>query len=142
MANAFAHPPTSGPGVVDGKIIENLDGEYGFIENPLKGLVIGHGHLHEYRNQLNGSVRFNYKLDFLTKGLSTHATISYQNYNTHTIRYVKNMVTYKLIETKTIRSSSLKGKTAILKPMRYLGKIVKYISKPDLIMPEHLANIL
>lgn len=100
LANAFAHPPTSGPGVVDGKIIENLDGEYGFIENPLKGLVIGHGHLHEYRNQLNGSVRFNYKLDFLTKGLSTHATISYQNYNTHTIRYVKNMVTYKLIGDK------------------------------------------
>ena len=70
------------------------------IANSFTQFVPGHGHLHEYRNQLNGSVRFNYKLDFLTKGLSTHATISYQNYNTHTIRYVKNMVTYKLIGDK------------------------------------------
>lgn len=96
LANAFAHPPTSGPGIHNGMIIENLDGEYTFTDNPLKGLIIGHGHLREYRNQLNGSLRFNYKLDYITEGLSSHATISYQNYNTHTTRYVKNIVTYKV----------------------------------------------
>lgn len=96
LANAFAHPPTSGPGIYNGMIIENLDGEYTFTDNPLKGLIIGHGHLREYRNQLNGSLRFNYKLDYITEGLSSHATISYQNYNTHTTRYVKNIVTYKV----------------------------------------------
>ncbi len=99
LANTFAHPPTSGPGIVDGKIINNLPGRYTFVPNPIYGLVVGHGNVQEYRNQLNGSARVNLKLDLITKGLSTHATISYQSYNMHTIRYVKNSVTYDARET-------------------------------------------
>lgn len=97
LANAFAHPPTSGPGIIDGKLINNLVGQYNFIQNPIIGLVIGHGQLQRYSNQLNASTRFNYKLDDLLKGLSTHLTISYQNYNEHTLRYVKNMLTYNVV---------------------------------------------
>lgn len=100
LANAFAHPPTSGPGIVDGKLINNLVGQYNFIQNPISGLVIGHGQLKRYTNQLNASSRFTYKLDDLLKGLSTHLTISYQNYNEHTLRYVKNMLTYNVVRAE------------------------------------------
>lgn len=94
LANAFAHPPTSGPGVVNGKIINNLPDRYNFIPNPITGLVQGNGHFKDYNNQLNGSTRINYKLDALTKGLAVHATVSYQSFNSHRIRYVKEAVTY------------------------------------------------
>ena len=100
LANAFAHPPTSGPGIVDGKLIQNLVGQYNFIGNPLIGLVVGHGQLRNYNNQLNASTKFNLKLDDLVKGLSSHVTISYQNYNAHTLRYVKDMITYNAVRAE------------------------------------------
>ena len=100
LGNAFSHPPTSGPGVVDGKIINNLPGRFNFTPNPVYGLVVGGGHLNEYKNQLNGSVRANYKLDAITPGLSTHAMVSYQNYNMHTIRYEKSVATYDALNTE------------------------------------------
>lgn len=97
LSNAFAHPPTSGPGIVDGKIINNLQGRYNFIENPLKGLIEGGGNIKEYQNQLNLSVRANLKLDFLLKGLASHATISYQNFNSHVVQYTKKLITYNAV---------------------------------------------
>jgi TonB-linked SusC/RagA family outer membrane protein len=99
IANAFSHPPTSGPGVIDGKIINNLPGRFNFTDNPLYGLVVGSGHLNEYKNQLNGSVRADYQLRTITQGLSAHVMVSYQNYNMHTIRYTKSMVTYDAQES-------------------------------------------
>ena len=98
LSNAFAHPPTSGPGIVDGKLIENLSSQYNFIRNPLYLLVVGNGQVREYTNQLNGSLRFNLKLDALTKGLSAHAVMSYQNYNLDDLKYVKDMITYNAIK--------------------------------------------
>lgn len=122
LANAFAHPPTSGPGIYDGKIIENLDGQYNFIGNPLEGLIIGHGHLKQYTNQLNGSVRLNYKLDYITKGLSAHATVSYQNYNSHTTRYVKSIITYKVSGTKDNPVFIPQGQDGSFSTNEYAGK--------------------
>lgn len=122
LANSFAHPPTSGPGMYNGMIIQNLDGEYTFSDNPLQGLLIGHGHLSEYRNQLNGSVRFNYKLDYITQGLSSHATISYQNYNTHTTRYTKDIITYKVRGTKENPTFIPQGQDGNFQTNDYAGK--------------------
>ena len=70
LSYAFAHPPTSGPGVVDGKVIENLDGRYNYSRNPVTRIMINSGALKNYSNQLNVSVKPTYDLGFLLKGLT------------------------------------------------------------------------
>jgi len=97
LANAFANPPTSGPGIYDGKLINSLPGKYNSAPNPLYLLNAGTGQLNTYANQLNASTRVDYKLDALIKGISVHSLISYQNYNTHVTRYVKDLVTYNAV---------------------------------------------
>jgi TonB-linked SusC/RagA family outer membrane protein len=71
----------------------NLDGALSQL-SPLIFLLQS-GYSKNYRNYLNSSVRFNYKLDYIIKGLSSHATISYNNYNSQNINYGKNFVQYK-----------------------------------------------
>lgn len=100
LAQSFYHPPTSSPGIVDGMIINNLTGRYNFTPNPVVSLIQGNGNLKEYKNQLTGSVKGTYNLDKLTKGLSVHAMLSYQNYNMHTIRYVKQAITYNAVRNE------------------------------------------
>jgi TonB-linked SusC/RagA family outer membrane protein len=56
------------------------------------------GYQSRYRNYLNGSLRVNYDLDFITKGLSVHGTSSYQNYNQDQWIYYKNILTYTAIK--------------------------------------------
>ena len=51
LSYAFSHPPTSGPGIVDGKVIENLDGRYNYSRNPVTRLMINSGALKIYSNQ-------------------------------------------------------------------------------------------
>jgi TonB-linked SusC/RagA family outer membrane protein len=63
--------------------------------NPIQYMFYYAGLKKDYRNYLNSSVRFNYLLDFITKGLSSHATISYNNYNSQVINYSDNFVQYK-----------------------------------------------
>jgi len=98
LSYAFSHPPTSGPGVVDGKVIENLDGRYNYSRNPVTRLMINSGALKNYSNQLNVSVKPTYDLGFLLKGLSAHAMISYQQWNWHSTRYYKEVQTYKAVK--------------------------------------------
>ena len=100
LSNSFAHPPTSGPGIIDGKLIENLDGEYNFVGTPLHLLLLGNGQTKQYRNQLNLSTRFNLNLDQWVKGLGAHLTISYQNFSSHLVKYTKEAVTYTAKGTK------------------------------------------
>ncbi|MBC8033736.1 MAG: TonB-dependent receptor [Chitinophagaceae bacterium] len=78
--------PTVAPGVVDGKIIVFPSGG-----NPLVGLYEP-GYQREYRNFLNGSLRLDHDLDFITKGLTTHIIASYQNFNSQRFVNRKNGV--------------------------------------------------
>ncbi len=96
LSKTFAHPPTSGPGIIDGMIIDNLDGEYNFVMNPMQILLVHNGSTRTYRNQLNLSTRFNLSLDKWVKGLGAHFTISYQNFSSHTVRLTKEVPTYKV----------------------------------------------
>lgn len=93
VSNAGAQTPTSGPGIWEGKLINNLPGRYDFIENPIKSLVMS-PKIQEFRNQFNVSGRLNYKLDFIAKGLSAHAMLSYQNYYNEYRRITKTGRTY------------------------------------------------
>lgn len=94
MSNTFAAPPTVSPGVWDGKIVNIINGAY--YANPLPG-YFGLGLMKQYGYYLNGTIRFDYDLDFIVKGLSTHASITYQNYNSVNTNFSKTLVQYNAI---------------------------------------------
>lgn len=79
---------------------EDVGNRYVVLDGALSNLnpipfLFQTGYNKNYRNYLNSSIRFNYKLDDLVKGLSSHATVSYNNYNEQDITYTRNFVQYK-----------------------------------------------
>ncbi|TCD28356.1 TonB-dependent receptor [Pedobacter psychrodurus] len=84
--------PNLSPGVVDGKIV--LFEGFG---SPLTTLY-SVGYKNDVRNLLNGSLRLDHDLDFITKGLTTHALIAYQNSNRKLSEYSRAFVTYRAIK--------------------------------------------
>lgn len=78
--------PTVSPGIVDGKVIVFPSGG-----NPIVSLYEP-GYQREYRNFLNGSLRLDHDLDFITQGLTTHFNVSYQNFNSQKIVNRKSSV--------------------------------------------------
>lgn len=83
FSDAYNSPPVSGPGIYDGKIIQNVLGRYSLIKNPpLNNFSQANGLLKDYQNQLQTSVKATYDLSkLITKGLNVHGLISYQNYS-------------------------------------------------------------
>jgi len=70
--------PNTSPGYVDGKILTVSD-----ITNtgwtPL--IVCNKGWKRQYGTTTNGSIRLNYKMDYLLKGLKLRGTVSYKSYS-------------------------------------------------------------
>ena len=92
---ARANPLTS-PGIIDGKIV-NLTG-LGLVSNPV-GSLFSEGYNRVFRNYLQGSVRFDHELDFITDGLKAYGLVNYQNNNEETLvnRRGGGFVTYNAI---------------------------------------------
>ena len=59
-------------------------------------MVIGVWISKEFRNYLNSSIRFNYDLGFITKGLTTHFTVSYNNYFQQKQAFSKDIGVYHI----------------------------------------------
>ena len=96
METLSSASPIASPGVIDNKIIT--------IQTPLgTGWAppnpYSHGWKHSYENNLNGSERLNYKMDYLLKGLSLRGAISYKNSNTDAKTYNLNGMTYDAEKT-------------------------------------------
>lgn len=86
--------PLSTPGVVDGKVVNILTGSQ---NNPYASLLypnLAGGLKRSYRNYLNGNLRADYDLGFITTGLSTHGNIAMQTYNDQQITNTKTLITY------------------------------------------------
>jgi TonB-linked SusC/RagA family outer membrane protein len=98
MDGIFQAPPDISPGVWDGKIVNIIAGA--FYPNPMGGNTgtganyFGQPLRSTYNNYLNGSIRFDYSLDFITKGLNAHASTSYQNFNSVVSSFSKTLVSY------------------------------------------------
>ncbi|MDZ4810917.1 MAG: TonB-dependent receptor [Bacteroidota bacterium] len=88
--------PLASPGVVDGRIVTLTPtvGSGFNISNPAS-LLYASGYKTDYRNLLNGSLRLDHELDFIIKGLSTHAIVAYQNYSRQINTYTKPIITYQ-----------------------------------------------
>jgi len=84
--------PTISPGIVDGRLI-SLTTAGG---NPIQSMYQD-GYLRDYRNYLNGNVRLDHDLDFITKGLTTHVNIAYQNFNSQRFQNRKGSITTVVI---------------------------------------------
>jgi TonB-linked SusC/RagA family outer membrane protein len=88
--------PIIGPGLLDDKFIVVQNPKAGgaaAYNNPLLGWYRD-GYRKEYENYLTGSMRVNYDLGFITRGLSSHITFSYQNYNRLRQTYSKTIIAY------------------------------------------------
>ena len=82
------------PGVVDGKIVNIFTGSR---NNPYVSLLYPNaagGVKRSYRNYLNGSMRFDYDLGLITKGLSANGFMAIQTYNDQQIINTKTLITY------------------------------------------------
>lgn len=90
---AKANPVTS-PGFIGDKFV-NIPG-LGVATNPLENLF-NQGYNRQFRNYLQGSVRLEYDLSFLTQGLTAIGVANYQNNNTETIVNLRNLVTYNAV---------------------------------------------
>ena len=86
--------PLSTPGVVDGKVVNIFTGSQ---NNPYASLLypnLAGGLKRSYRNYLNGNLRADYDLGFLTEGLSTHGNVAIQTYNDQQVTNTKTLITY------------------------------------------------
>jgi TonB-linked SusC/RagA family outer membrane protein len=105
IADAAAQTPTSGPGIWEGKIINNLPGRYSFTENSIAKLVMNPKN-EDFQNQFNLSTRLDYKLGFITEGLSARATVSCQNYYSQRKIISKSGLTYNaMLDPATNRAA-------------------------------------
>ena len=94
VGDVFRASPLSTPGVVDGKIVNIFTGAQ---NNPYVSLLypnLAGGLKRSYRNYLNGSLRLDYDLGAVTKGLSVHTNVAIQTYNDQQVTNAKTLITY------------------------------------------------
>lgn len=85
--------PLDGPGVVDGKVVDiSLPSNNGYVALLLPNNA--GGVRRSYRNYLNGLLRFDYDLGYLTEGLAIHANVALQTYNDQQIVNAKSIIRY------------------------------------------------
>jgi TonB-linked SusC/RagA family outer membrane protein len=97
LSTGYKAPPNLSPGIVDGKLSLLKNRDVSIVNNPLGNMLRG-PYNKEQDNNLNFQVRANYNLHSLLKGLSTHATLSYQNYYWYLRSYHPELPYYYLVQ--------------------------------------------
>ncbi len=87
-----ATPPNTSPGMMFNHIIV-IPTITTITPDPLYAFQQGYDE--QYANNLNGSIRLNYDLGFITKGLKARGAISYRNYNTQARSFSKSAVSWE-----------------------------------------------
>ena len=96
LSTAYKAAPNLAPGIVDGKLTVLKNRDNSIVNNPL-GNLLRSPYDKDQGNNLNAQVRADYRLDFLTKGLSVHGTVSYQNYYWYQRSYHPELPYYYLV---------------------------------------------
>lgn len=102
LLNIYEAPPFSAPGVVDGKLVNDYAG--GTIMDSGKGAwgkspiayMLEKAQSRINQSSLNTSFRITHHMDYLLKGLSLRATLSYDHYFTKTLKVQSNIPTYSI----------------------------------------------
>lgn len=98
IGDVFRASSLETPGIVNGKVVNIFTGAR---NNPYASLLYPNaagGLKRSYRNYLNGSLRMDYDLGFLTQGLSAHANVAVQTYNDQQITNTKTLITYLAVK--------------------------------------------
>jgi TonB-linked SusC/RagA family outer membrane protein len=100
IADILRTAPTEGPGVIDGKlVILSATGN-----NPYVSLLDaggGSGLRRQYDNTLNGTVRVEHDLDFITRGFKVHADVAVTTFNSNVILNTKALNVYTAVPLAT-----------------------------------------
>lgn len=134
--------PLGTPGMVDGKLVrlENTIDD----ENPWQALL-NNGYHDINANTINTTLRFEYDLSrLLLKGLSIHASTSYDSYYNSKRLSIKKMQTFvpkRDPETPTRLFLFHKMKAIPGEEVLNIVRIVKFILKPDFIITKNLASM-
>ncbi len=97
LAKTFVAAPNMSPGIADGKVVVVPDRTSDIINNPLIALL-DCPYNKDNSNNLNAQVRIDHRLDFITKGLSIHGTVSYQNFYWYQRSYSPKLLLYNIIK--------------------------------------------
>ncbi len=98
IADILRTAPTDGPGQVDGKIVTLTASSF---NNPYISLLAagsGSGLRREYDNTLNGLLRLDHDLDFVTPGFKIHGDVALTTFNSSIINNTRALVTYLAVK--------------------------------------------
>ncbi|MDR0864027.1 MAG: TonB-dependent receptor [Candidatus Symbiothrix sp.] len=87
LAGLTTTPASASPGIIDNQLISIPRGT-----SPM--IPFTKGWSRNYENNLNGSIRLTYKMDYLLKGLSLRGAVSYKNFNTDKREYKLQGISY------------------------------------------------
>ena len=88
--------PLMNPGIVDGRIIDNVEGLPANINNPLS-FITSSGFQRNFNSTLNANIGLSHKLGFITEGLSARGMLAYDHYYQHWVRRNKWTATYNIV---------------------------------------------
>ena len=97
--------PFTGPGIYDGRLINNFLGSQGSASNPLAlqggggwsplGGNLGQSYVISQLSTITSNVRINHTMDYLSKGLSAHVTVSYDDSYNDGTSYSRSIPQYE-----------------------------------------------
>lgn len=95
--------PFSGPGIVDGKLVTGYVSNSTELQNKGGGgysaiaSILGHGTMSERTTNLNFNMKLKHTMDYITKGLSAHGSLSYDNSFLKGQTYTMSIPTYTAV---------------------------------------------
>lgn len=114
--------PLVSPGTIDNKIVTTPNPLGGGGVTPMDAFDKGWNRV--YQNNLNGSIRLNYKMDYLLKGLSLRGAVSYKNFNSDKTTFSRNGIRYQMQNTENGRELIPTGATGNLTSSMALTKSI------------------
>ncbi len=88
--------PLMNPGIVEGRIIDNVEGLPSNTNNPLS-FITSSGFQRNFNSTLNANILLRHKLDFITPGLSARGMLAYDHYYQHRVSRNKWSATYNIV---------------------------------------------
>ncbi len=88
--------PLMNPGIVDGRIIDNVEGLPANTNNPLS-FITSSGFRRNFNSTLNANIALSHKLGFITEGLSARGMLAYDHYYHHWVQRNKWTATYNIV---------------------------------------------
>lgn len=98
--------PLMNPGIIDGRIIDNVEGLPANTNNPLS-FITSNGFQRNFNSTFNANITLSHKLNFITEGLSARGMMAYDHYYQHWTRRNKWTATYNIVRNPSSPSDAV-----------------------------------